>query len=61
MKTKKLSFKEIKGVLSRDEMKKIMAGSAPCTMTPCKSDSDCANCEGNTHCKRPATEYYCMA
>lgn len=27
MKTKKLSFKEISGVMSRSEMKKIMAGS----------------------------------
>lgn len=30
MKQKKLNLKEIKNALSRNEMKKIMAGSGPC-------------------------------
>lgn len=30
MKTKKLNFKDLKGSISRDEMKKIMAGSGTC-------------------------------
>lgn len=43
MQTKKISLKEIKGVLSRDEMKKIMAGSGTVPyMGTCTSDSDCA-------------------
>lgn len=43
MKRVKMSLQNIEGRLSRDEMKKIMAGSAdgrPC-MT-CSSDNDCA-------------------
>lgn len=33
MKTEKMSFKNIKDVLSRDEMKGIMAGSGGCGVT----------------------------
>lgn len=41
MKTKKMSFKNIKDALSRDEMKEIMAGSG-CCGNQCKT---C--CQGN--------------
>ena len=33
MKTEKMSFKNVKDILSRDEMKKIMAGSGDLTCT----------------------------
>ena len=37
MKTEKMSFKNIKDVLSRDEMKMIMAGSGACPASYCLS------------------------
>jgi len=42
MQLKKMSLKEIQGILSRDEMKKIMAGSGSnkCDQS-CSSNSDC--------------------
>lgn len=42
MQTKKMSLANIKGKLSRSEMKKIMAGSGYCTNT-CASNDDCKN------------------
>ena len=63
MKTKKLSFQNIKGVLSRDEMKQIMAGScsgACCVKTcndqrsynvvSCYESSVCTNHGGEDVC-----------
>lgn len=45
MKPKKMSLKEIQGVLSRDEMKKIMAGSGQ----GCLGENE--NCDlNNPHC-----------
>lgn len=43
MKTKKMNLNEIKGVLSRDEMRKIMAGSGSngCPTKACTADTDC--------------------
>jgi len=46
MKTEKMSFKNIKDVLSRDEMKGIMAGSGwkpgdPCTIWCCVQGTPC--------------------
>jgi hypothetical protein len=35
MKTQKMSLANIQGKLSRDEMKKIMAGSTGCSTGPC--------------------------
>lgn len=37
----KLSLKSIKNVLSRAEMKMIMAGSGDCGTSECSSDTDC--------------------
>lgn len=42
MKPKKLNFSEMKNALSRDEMKKIMAGSGG-GGTACNSNSDCGS------------------
>jgi hypothetical protein len=39
MKTEKMSFKNIKDVLSRDEMKGIMAGSGPLSCGFCYPDN----------------------
>ncbi len=39
MKTERMSFNNIKDVLSRDEMKKIMAGSG---------EAGCGNCKGTS-------------
>jgi len=39
MKKQKMSFKSIKDVLSRDEMKQIMAGSYTCNWGNCSSGS----------------------
>ncbi len=51
MQTKKMSLANIKGKLSRAEMKKIMAGSGDCG---CQSNSDC----GNTTCKMEGARCY---
>ncbi len=55
MKTKKLNFAEMKNALSRDEMKKIMAGSGSC---PLKCSS--ADCVGSCECHNNGTSNeYC--
>ena len=55
MKTKKLSFKEISGALSRDEMKQIMAGSGGSNTYCCVCNVDGGNvtcCTGTSeHCR----------
>lgn len=57
MQTKKLSFSEIKGVLSRDEMRKIMAGSgesaycSPTSMNSCPSGLSCKWYNDGWHCR----------
>jgi len=55
MQTQKMSLANIKGKLSRDEMKKIMAGSGggnkcnvACTSNA-NCDSTCGSCEVNTN------------
>ena len=51
MKTEKMSFKNIKDVLSRDEMKGIMAGSGSgsCSASPnCCSQKSCSCPNGGT-------------
>ena len=48
MKTKKLSFKEVSGALSRDEMKNIMAGSGSCYICTCNQTGGCASCCGSS-------------
>jgi len=53
MKIEKMSLKSIKNVLSRAEMKKIMAGSSGggCSCAnECNSDDDCP---GNSDCQGP--------
>ena len=45
MKTEKLSFKNIKDVLSRDEMKQIMAGSYSTSCTSCYERGTSYSCE----------------
>ena len=50
MKTEKMSFKNIKDVLSRDEMKKIMAGSGSSTCSRFDSFAFECTCNGNTYC-----------
>lgn len=50
-KMKKLNFKNIKGMLSRDEMKKIKGGCGCSTVTKaCCTDSDCGT---NCTCYKP--------
>ena len=47
MKIQKLSFGGIKNVLSRDELKKIMAGSGSCSPSSCTNDGlaiPCCQC-----------------
>lgn len=39
MKKEKLSLKSIKNVLTREEMKKIMAGSGNCSTSICNNDT----------------------
>jgi hypothetical protein len=41
MKKEKMSFKNIKDVLGRDEMKKIMAGSGGCSTMSCSDGKSC--------------------
>lgn len=57
MKTLKMSFKNIKDVLSRDEMRGIMAGSNPGTC----SVRCCSTCEAKTitDCDRATVETSC--
>ncbi len=61
MKTEKMSFKNIKDVLSRDEMKKIMAGSGAAYFYFCT----CSNGTGFACLARTSTDvvncisYYC--
>ena len=62
MKTQKLSFNAISGVLSRSEMKKIMAGSSSgevCSLKACSSDSDCGS-GGQCTCKEQGTYKACV-
>ncbi|HEY6975901.1 MAG TPA: hypothetical protein VH396_06415 [Chitinophagaceae bacterium] len=53
MKRKKINFKEISSVLSRDEMKKIMAGSSG----GCFADG--TSCGTNKTCKASGTNCLC--
>jgi len=46
MKTTKMSLANIQGKLSRPEMKKIMAGSGPCSSTNCGGTSGQVCCPG---------------
>ena len=51
MKIQKLSFSGIKNVLSRDELKKIMAGSGSCTPSSCTNEGlsiPCCTCDIST-------------
>lgn len=62
MKTEKISFKNIKDVLSRSEMKNIMAGSAG-ACTTCISSGVSYTCasqtvNGRTMCTCPAANNY---
>lgn len=56
---KKMNFQNIKNVLSRDEMKKIMAGSGgtKCDVDTCKDDYHCTGfcykCSASGHCYQP--------
>lgn len=64
MQTKKMSLANIKGKLSRKEMKNIMAGSGNVICTTCSSDSDCSIghvCRSSPSCFDPkvcALPYY---
>lgn len=51
-KYEKLSFGKIQNVLSKNEMKMIMAGSGGggCGRDECKSDADCSGTAGFPHC-----------
>ena len=48
MKTEKMSFKNIKDVLSRDEMKSVMAGSGTDSCPQACSGDSSKNCYRNT-------------
>lgn len=50
MKTKKMSLANIKGKLSRAEMKQIMAGSGTYCPLTCAIDYDCGPCGPNWRC-----------
>jgi hypothetical protein len=50
MKTQKMSFKNIKDVLSRDEMKVIMAGSGGTGSSNLQTCINCVNTAVNTTC-----------
>lgn len=52
MEKKKFDFKDIKGMLSRDEMKQIKGGSGGFCITS-------LDCSGNRPCCHPSN-HYCM-
>lgn len=57
MQTQKMSLANIKGKLSRDEMKKIMAGSGN-TICTCGDSMITTACSGNTwYCMQAASNY----
>lgn len=58
MQTKKMSLANIQGKLSRTEMKKIMAGSADCSLAGCASDSDCGS---KCKCAQGGTGKFCSS
>lgn len=59
---KKLKLRlEGKGVLSKDQMRKIVGAYGPCD-NECANDSDCAQWPKTPHCKsNGADEAYCGA
>ncbi len=52
METEKLVFKDIKKILKRDEMKKIMGGSGSGCANECSGDSRV--CPGGQYCREVA-------
>jgi hypothetical protein len=66
MKTEKLSLKSIKNVLSRAEMKKIMAGSSgDCQLGLCNDDGSSYSCAAGCQCAefisgQPQEGYWCI-
>ncbi|HEY8782000.1 MAG TPA: hypothetical protein VIM16_10320 [Mucilaginibacter sp.] len=65
MKTEKLSLKAIKNVLSRAEMRKIMAGSSvDCNRGLCGNDGSNTSCPSGCGCQAmngdPANGYLCV-
>jgi hypothetical protein len=58
MKTKKMSLANIKGKLSRAEMKQIMAGSTNCG---CTGDADCVTNHCGSKCLRYNGNYVCVS
>ena len=63
MKTQKMSLANIKGKLSRAEMKQIMAGSGPICSVSCGSGYYACCCSGNCTCKglEDKTDYGCTS
>ena len=52
MKKKKLSFQEISGALSRNEMKEIMGGVRECTYECTCNNGETSGCHGtSSHCR----------
>ena len=60
MQKKQFNFKNIKGMLSRDEMKKIQGGGCGgCSSWKCCKDGACTDCYNNLECNTGASKECC--